>query len=500
MRPTAGSLVLGDTDPWTLSRAALRRLRSRIGTIHQAPPLPPRQRLVTTVLAGKLGEWPLWKALASLVYPADIDGAEAALARVDLAERLFDRCDRLSGGQLQRVGIARTLYQAPDLVLADEPVSALDPQLAKWVVGELNQDAQARGATLIASLHAVDLALAWFPRVIGIRSGGIAFDRPPAGVTEAMLTDLYASESRQPPTQDNSPLALPEPGPRSLRQPALPMTGTAGTPALRDPALLPRLAITLVALLLLWPGLELSEVDIGALFDPRSLATLGGFLASFLPPETSPDFLALVAEATLQTLAMATAGVVLAAALAFPAALVASRALSISRIGPGHGRWLGESVRLPVRWMLILLRSIPEIVWALLFVRAVGLGPAAGVLAIAISYAGMLGKVYFEIFESGDTRPARAILEAGGGRLAAFSYGIFPIALPELVSYSVYRWECAVRASVVMGFVGAGGLGQQMDLSMKMLAGGEVATILILFFLLVLLADTVSAILRRTVA
>ena len=277
------------------------------------------------------------------------------------------------------------------------------------------------------------------------------------------------------------------------------MTGTVGNPALRDPALLPRLAITLAALLLLWPGLELAEVDIGALFEPRSLATLGSFLASFLPPETSPDFLALVAEATLQTLAMATAGVVLAAALAFPAALVASRALSISRIGPGRGLWLGESVRLPVRWMLILLRSIPEIVWALLFVRAVGLGPAAGVLAIAISYAGMLGKVYFEIFESGDTRPARAILEAGGGRLAAFGYGIFPIALPELVSYSVYRWECAVRASVVMGFVGAGGLGQQMDLSMKMLAGGEVATIFILFFLLVLLADTVSTILRRTV-
>jgi len=148
----------------------------------------------------------------------------------------------------------------------------------------------------------------------------------------------------------------------------------------------------------------------------------------------------------------------------------------------------------------VLLRSIPEIVWALLFVRAVGLGPAAGVLAIAINYAGMLGKVYFEIFESGDTRPVRAILEAGGGRLAAFGYGIFPVALPELVSYSVYRWECAVRASVVMGFVGAGGLGQQMDLSMKMLAGGEVATILIVFFLLVLLADAVSAVLRRAVA
>jgi phosphonate transport system permease protein len=278
------------------------------------------------------------------------------------------------------------------------------------------------------------------------------------------------------------------------------MTAIRASLASRDPALLPRVAITVVALLLLWPGLDLAEFDPAKLFDSRGLATLGSFVGSFLPPDLSPDFLRLVAEATLQTLAMATAGVFLAAVLAFPAALVASRALSISRIGPGRRRWLGEAVRLPVRWLLVVLRSIPEIVWALLFVRAVGLGPAAGVLAIAISYAGMLGKVYFEIFESGDTRPARAILEAGGGRLTAFGYGIFPVALPELASYSVYRWECAVRASVVMGFVGAGGLGQQMDLSMKMLAGGEVATILVVFFLLVLLADAVSAVLRRAVA
>lgn len=219
VRPTAGTLLLGDTDPWRLPRPALRRLRSRIGTIHQAPPLPPRQRLVTTVLAGRLGQWPLWRSLASLLHPLDIAGADAALARVDLSERLFDRCDRLSGGQLQRVGVARTLYQAPDLVLADEPVSALDPQLAAHVVGELNRDAQARGATLIASLHAVDLALSWFPRVIGIRGGSVAFDRPPAGITDAMLTDLYASESVRPPTQDDRPLELPEPGPRMARQP-----------------------------------------------------------------------------------------------------------------------------------------------------------------------------------------------------------------------------------------------------------------------------------------
>jgi phosphonate transport system permease protein len=174
-----------------------------------------------------------------------------------------------------------------------------------------------------------------------------------------------------------------------------------------------------------------------------------------------------------------------------------SESLSVSRVGPARRAWLGPLARAPVRALLVFMRSVPEVVWALLFVRAVGLGPAAGVLAIAISYAGMLGKVYFEIFEAGDTRPARAILEAGGGRASAFCYGILPVAVPELVSYTVYRWECAIRASVVMGFVGAGGLGQQMELSMRMLAGGEVATMLVAFLLLIALADAVSAALRR---
>jgi len=268
----------------------------------------------------------------------------------------------------------------------------------------------------------------------------------------------------------------------------------------RDPAAARRLALTIVAVMLLWPGLRLTEFNPAVLFEPRAVAVVGRFLGTFFPLATSASFLESVARATLETLAMATAGIAIAMVIALPLALVVSRCLSIARIGPARRWWLGDLVRLPARWLLIVLRSIPEVVWALLFVRAVGLGPAAGVLAIAINYAGMLGKVYFEIFESSDPRPARAIIAAGGGRLAAFAYGVFPLTLPELVSYSVYRWECAMRASVVMGFVGAGGLGQQMELSLRMLAGGEVATILLTFFLLVLLADAVSALLRRSLA
>lgn len=209
LRPTEGRVQVLGQNPWQSSAAALRRLRARVGLIHQAPPIPPRLRVVTAVLAGRLGRWPVWRALASLAYPADIAGARDALARMDLADRLFDRCDRLSGGQLQRVGVARVLYQSPELMLADEPVSALDPTLADAVVGQLVAHSQARDATLLVSLHAVDLALKWFPRIVGLRAGAVMFDAPAGEVTRAMLQELYAAEGAVLPTQANNPAVLP---------------------------------------------------------------------------------------------------------------------------------------------------------------------------------------------------------------------------------------------------------------------------------------------------
>jgi phosphonate transport system ATP-binding protein len=215
-RPDDGSIEVLQQSPWRLSPRELRRLRSRIGVVHQHPPIPPRQRAVTAILAGRLGTWPWWKAAASLLYPADIAGAEAQLARLDLGDRLFERCDRLSGGQLQRVGVARVLYQQPDLILADEPVSAMDPTLADLTLSELVKDATARSATLVASLHAVDLALRWFPRIVGLKDGEVVFDLPPVRITEQLLRDLYAAETSVPPTQGPHPLALPTRGPRQV--------------------------------------------------------------------------------------------------------------------------------------------------------------------------------------------------------------------------------------------------------------------------------------------
>ena len=185
--------------------------------------------------------------------------------------------------------------------------------------------------------------------------------------------------------------------------------------------------------------------------------------------------------------------------LAVPFTLLCVRTLSVSGLA---GRMAaGPAVlRQAVRWLLIVLRSVPELIWALVFVRVVGLGPTAGVLAIALTYAGMLGKVYAEILESGDAGPTESLLRNGSGRLQAFAYALLPQNAAELTSYTVYRWECAIRSSAVLGFVGAGGLGQAMDASMKMFSGSEVATMLLVFFALVWLADKASGMLREALA
>ncbi|MEO5738253.1 MAG: ATP-binding cassette domain-containing protein [Variovorax sp.] len=194
VRASEGRVAVLGQQPWAQSASALKALRARIGVVHQAPPISPRLRVVTAVLAGKLGAWSALRAMQSLLVPADAAGAQAALARLGLGDRVWERCDRLSGGQLQRVGIARVLYQAPDLVLADEPVSALDPTLADATLRELVAQSEATGATLVASLHAVDLAFKWFGRIVGMREGRIVFDMAAADVTPTMLQDLYAAE------------------------------------------------------------------------------------------------------------------------------------------------------------------------------------------------------------------------------------------------------------------------------------------------------------------
>ncbi len=277
----------------------------------------------------------------------------------------------------------------------------------------------------------------------------------------------------------SSPIALPAPHPR-----------------LRDPAWMPRVGWLLLALVVVWPLLVLCEFKPWILLSQDSLKPTLRFLADFFPPRLDAEFLTLVARETWRTVAIATAGLSLGLLLVFPMALLSVRVLSVSAL-TGRMATAPAALRWGVRAVLVVLRSVPELIWALVFVRVVGLGPTAGVLAIALTYGGMLGKVYAEILESGDAHVTSTLLRNGTGRLQAFFYGLLPQNAAELTSYTVYRWECAIRSSAVLGFVGAGGLGQQMDNSMKMFNGSEVATLLIVFVILVALTDRLSAFLRR---
>jgi len=194
LQPATGSVRLFGGNPWQLPRARLHALRHHLFLAPQVPPLPPRQRVVHAVLAGRLPQWSIWRSLRSLIYPRDAGVALAALARFRLEDKLFLRCDKLSGGERQRVALARLLVSDAQLLLLDEPVSSLDPALALNALEVLQAEAASRGAMLVISLHAVDLALARFDRLIGVRAGRILFDLPRAQVTDQRLADLYGAE------------------------------------------------------------------------------------------------------------------------------------------------------------------------------------------------------------------------------------------------------------------------------------------------------------------
>ena len=278
-----------------------------------------------------------------------------------------------------------------------------------------------------------------------------------------------------------------------------PLPSPPANAVLRDPAWAGRVFWFLAGLAGLWPTLVLTEFKPWVLLEPGALKPTLHFIGDFFPPRTDAEFLRLLATQTWRTVAMATAGLTLALLLAVPLSLLSVRVLSLSAL-TGHMAFMPATARQLVRWLLMVLRSVPELVWALVFVRVVGLGPTSGVLAIALTYGGMLGKVYADILESSDTHATTSLLRNGSGRLQAFFYGLLPQSAGELTSYTVYRWECAIRSSAVLGFVGAGGLGQLMDSSMKMFNGSEVASILLVFMALVWLADRMSASLRKVLA
>ena len=190
----AGTLALWGQDTGRLSGRARQQLRATLFHAPQLPPLPPRQRVVAAVLAGRLPQMSLLRSLRTLWQPAQADAhlAHRMLCAVDLPDKLWQRVDRLSGGERQRVGLARLLASQARCWLVDEPLSALDPSRAQQVMQVLRQTARQRGNTLLCSLHQVDAARR-FARVLALKDGAIAYDGPGSGLSDALLLQLYGS-------------------------------------------------------------------------------------------------------------------------------------------------------------------------------------------------------------------------------------------------------------------------------------------------------------------
>jgi phosphonate transport system permease protein len=220
-------------------------------------------------------------------------------------------------------------------------------------------------------------------------------------------------------------------------------------------------------------------LDLAGLFGADNLGQMGSYAARFLSPDFSANHLQATTHGALETLAMSAIGTLLAAILGLLLAL------------PAAGR-LGALAQAATRLLLNALRAIPELVWAVLMVLAAGLGPNAGTLALALHTAGVLGRLFAEALENTPPEPANAIRLQGGGAWAAFCYATLPALWPQLLAYSLYRWENNIRMAAIMGFVGAGGLGQMLYVSLSLFQEAQAATVILAMLLLVLAVDAFS--------
>ncbi|HZY19914.1 MAG TPA: phosphonate ABC transporter, permease protein PhnE [Ramlibacter sp.] len=248
------------------------------------------------------------------------------------------------------------------------------------------------------------------------------------------------------------------------------------------------MALFLAALLAL-VVLSFASLDLqwSRFFGPQSLSRMGRFLGELLAPDLAPRFLARVWPAMLETVAMSVLGTLLAAVGGLWLALPASRTHEAD-----PARWRGAS-----RLVLNALRSVPELMWAALLLVAAGLGPFAGTVALALHTTGVLGRLFAEAIENAPPGPGFALRTRGIGEGRVLAYAVLPQVLPQLLSYTLYRWENNIRAAAVLGVVGAGGLGQLLAFHLGLFQMPETGTVLAAMLVLVLAVDAASHALRR---
>jgi phosphonate transport system permease protein len=439
--------------------------------VYQDLRLVPEQTALRNVCSGALGE--MRRSGSLFRYPRPIvQRAQQLLDDLGLADLAGKRVGQLSGGQRQRVAIARALCARPKVLLADEPLSALDPENASRIVRLLARLQSKYQFALVLSLHAPGPYPDFFHRYLLVREGRIALEtdshetawRGAFGVSEQEETAPDANDAPLEPKQDRVLLRAPSPAMRMARG---------------------ALALLVVAVLLLWSAWSLG-------LNASSFAGAGGavwgFLARILPSSPAAAaslpwkelFLSLV-----ETIQMAILGTTVGIVLSLPMAVMASRQTS---------PW---PIRMPARLLLNLVRTIPSIFWGLIFVAFVGLGPLAGVFALAAYSVGYLTKFFYEGLEDVDSRAGAALRSLGATRFQVFTQAVFPAARPVLVAACLFVFEYNIRSASILGVVGAGGIGQDLMYYIEWRDFTSAAAGLAMILVVVVFLDSISELWRR---
>jgi len=450
--------------------AATRDAARDVGHIFQEFGLISEVSALHNVCCGRLFDYDAHRTFFQF-NSEDRREATAILSRLGLADRIHHRTSKLSGGEKQRVGIARLLAQSPEVVLMDEPVSNLDIHWAAEVMRQLDE-LRGGDATTVAVLHDLAMVRRWADRALLMSDGQIVFDGDP----DTACRRLENFDAPGPTIQSNRA--------DSASGRSDPSTESPSEHVLNRPM----------------PGRRLFYGGVLALFvagwvwsvyglDIRPDQFFGGyesaksFLTRLFPPDlsvTTPVF-----GAVVETVQMALIGTTLASVLSLPIAVLAARNVS------------PLSIRAVARVVLVVLRTIPSIIWALFFVAMVGLGPFPGILALTFYASGYLGKFYYEGIESISTEPVHALRTMGASRFQQFRHGVFPQVLPLLVGYTLYMFEYNVRSASILGVVGAGGVGFHLYTYINNFQYPKATTALAMLVAVVVAIDVTSSQLRK---
>jgi len=435
-----------------------------VATIHQDLRLVAQRSALENVLHGAMGRHSLLKTL--LWFPkAERVRAKKLLCRVGLCEKVHMPVKFLSGGEQQRVAIARALMQDPTVLLADEPVASLDEDTAFEIMDLIQELARERDLTVVSVLHDYRIARKYADQIVRLRNGKVIYTK---STKEAPFVDQSVSlehgeEEREPAIERRSIRDVPK---RDIRW------GTVGI-----------FSIGLIACIWAIAGLNIGSRELDGVFG--GLIDFVRRLVPASPQELREIPWGVLFGALVETLQMAVIGTVFGILLSWPLA-----ALAAKNIGP-------RRIRPIVRFLLNGIRTVPSLIWALLFVAAVGLGTLAGVLALIAYSIGYLTKFFYESFESVDPGPPDALQEIGASGLQRFLHAVWPAAKPAVLSSGFFMLEYNVRAASILGIVDAGGIGFYIKQYIDYRAFPVVTVSLLMILGVVVLFDAVSGLVRK---